>query len=63
MSDYLKNFMDECRRAEEHLRSVFGKDIPDEMIIQLIPKAVRILREDAIERAALSKLNTPKNEL
>ena len=61
-SNYLTNFIDECKRAERHLRDVFGKDLPDEVIYDLIPKAVRILREDALERQAIAISNAIKRQ-
>ena len=59
MSDYLTNFMNERRKAEEYLRSDFGTEVSSDEIIKLITKAVRILREDAIEREVIAKLNAP----
>jgi hypothetical protein len=60
--DYMSRFQAEWRNAEVYLRQAFHDKLSDEALLEMIPNAVRIMREDAIERREIEKLNALMRE-
>lgn len=52
----------EYENTERFIRQNFGDALSDQAVIDMIPKIIHILREDAIERRKMGSSYIPKNE-